>query len=138
MQNLKQEFIKKFGTFENIKCAFIDFKPFNNIDEDGSRFLDDDYLAQLPKDSFVANLKLGYTQAELSEFIEKMNFNFLDSEELSESHLEDMGHFTFKCWFVDGSYTEHLKETYMKWDRYECTYFYFHTIKIPIITSNLL
>jgi hypothetical protein len=137
MQNLKQEFIKKFGAFENIKCAFISFKPFNNIDEDGDTLVDDDDLEQLPKDSFVAHLKVGHTKAELMEFIEQINFNFLDSKELSENHLEDMGHFTFKCWFVDGSYTEHLKETI--WNGYDSnTYFDFHTIIIPIITSDLI
>lgn len=137
MQNLKQEFIKSFGTFENIKCAFISFKPFNNIDKDGDTLVDDDVLAQLPKDSFVARLKVGHTQAELNDFIDKMNFNFLDSNEISEWSLEDMGHFTFKCWFSNGSYTEHSKETH--WDGYDSkTWFGFNTIEIPMITSNLL
>lgn len=139
MKNLKQEFTKTFGTFGKIKCAFINFTPFNNIDEDGDSHVDDDVLAQLPKDSFEANLKLGYTQAELNAFIDKIDFNFLDGEELSDVNLEDLPLiFEFKCWFTDGSYTAFSKENRFDSWGVEETILIFRTIKIPTIPTELI
>ena len=139
MKNLSQEFIKNFGTFENIKCAFISFKPFNNIDEDGELLIDDDkVLSRLPKDSVEAALKTGYTQFELMEFVKKLDVNFIDEEEVCRWYIEDMdAPFTFHCWFSNGSYTKHTKKSY--YDNYEEQHSIdFDTIKIPIIPTNLI